>query len=296
MIIENKTCKFFAHFITAIFESSTGAISRKYEVGITPAGWTFSIWGIIYTWEALWILYTLINLCRRVDNGRAYNSPILLPVAFFAVFMLNMGLNLTWIFVFDHEYIEVAFVTLFFISVTLYICMGISYKYLDDNKDVLTKTGRKKDIWLIRILVQNGLGIYATWTTIATLLNMAMVMIYRASPGVANEDACTVALALLGAELLTFVIADFFFLDRYSRYTVTPFVVVPFALGGSLSRNYTEGARNSIFTATLLAFALLFLVLKIMIMIWRHLRSNTVSANISESTEQITKKEPSHAV
>ena len=35
-----------------VFLSSTGNLSDKYQMSFTPAGFTFSIWGIIYFWLA----------------------------------------------------------------------------------------------------------------------------------------------------------------------------------------------------------------------------------------------------
>lgn len=43
--------------------------------------------------------------------------------------------------------------------------------------------------------VQNGLALYATWTTIATLLNFAVVLIYKWD--VSNETATTACLSIL---------------------------------------------------------------------------------------------------
>ncbi|XP_062584016.1 uncharacterized protein LOC134245778 [Saccostrea cucullata] len=273
-----------------IFNSETGNISDKYYVEITPAGWMFSIWGVIYIWEAVWIVYTIVNLFRKTENGPLYINPTLLPWTFFFFFIINMSLNLAWIFLFDREQMIIAFPVLFFIAFTLYVCMFISYKHLDKNIDFLRKVGRKVDIWCIRIMVQNGLAVYATWTTIATLLNMAIVMIYEGNPRIANEDASTVALAILAVELLGYTFVDIVFLDRYTRYTVTPWFVVPIALGASLAKNYKAGSRNSILTIVMISLAVVCLVAKIFTLFWRELRSTTKSGLITESYDDLKKK------
>ena len=43
-------------------------------------------------------------------------------------------------------------------------------------------------LWLVRILVQNGLCVFATWITIATMLNLTIVLVYEASSGKAEPD------------------------------------------------------------------------------------------------------------
>ena len=48
--------------------------------------------------------------------------------------------------------------------------------------------------------VQNGLALYATWTTIAALLNFAIVLIYKWN--VSNETATTASLSILALDLV----------------------------------------------------------------------------------------------
>ena len=48
--------------------------------------------------------------------------------------------------------------------------------------------------------MENSLGLYATWTTIASLINLTTVLTYLA--GMSMEDSATVALAILLVEAL----------------------------------------------------------------------------------------------
>ena len=50
----------------AAYQSDTGNISDVYSTQITPAGWAFSIWGVIYTWQALWLLYAWTFVFREI--------------------------------------------------------------------------------------------------------------------------------------------------------------------------------------------------------------------------------------
>jgi hypothetical protein len=68
----------------------------------------------------------------------------------------------------------------------------------------LKKSERKVDIWLTRILVQNGISVYATWCTIATNLNLAMVIAYRSSFYASPQTAGTVALGVIAAQIVLF--------------------------------------------------------------------------------------------
>ncbi len=192
-------------------------------------------------------------------------------------------LNAAWLLTFDRQEIEAAFVTLLLYSVLYYVTLGITYAALDKASPRLVEQKRTVEIWLTRALLHNGLAMQATWVSIATLLNMAMVMTYRADPGVNTTDAATTSLSVLTVEIVVFAVTDLGFLDRYSRYTVTPYVVVVVALLGSISRNYKEGARNSTFTVVLLALAGCLLLAKLVISVYRHIKGRRYTSNYDDT-------------
>ncbi|KAH3826090.1 hypothetical protein DPMN_127982 [Dreissena polymorpha] len=195
-----------------------------------------------------------------------------------------MALNCVWMVVFDREIMEAALAVLFSMCVTLYICMFISYRKLDQSVQVLEKQSRFSDVWLTRMLVQNGLGIYATWCTVATHLNLAFVLVYRSAHDISNQDACTIALGILSAIIVLFIVTDWFFLDRFSRYTFTPYLVLVVAFAGSLSKNYEEGARNTTFTIVLLAVSGFATVVKFILLDYRHCRRTEGGVRISDES------------
>ncbi|KAK3592746.1 hypothetical protein CHS0354_016502 [Potamilus streckersoni] len=264
-----------------LFLSNQANLSDKYYLEITPAGWTFSIWGFIYTWQALWLLYSFILLFRKTPIGPAYLNPEVVPSSLLAVYILNMLLNIGWLFLFDREIIQAALADIFMMSVTLYICLFLSYRAFDKHVIQLLKEGRRYDIWFIRILLHNGLGIYATWITIATLLNLAHTLTYRSAHDISQDVASTVSLAVLSAEILVFYITDLVVLDRYTRYTVTPYLVLVVALSGSFSKNWVAGARNPIYIAVLLALAATMTIVKLVAMIYRHITQGIQAINIA---------------
>lgn len=53
---------------TGPFSTTTGNVSDVYVTEITPSGWTFSIWSVIYVWLTLMIIYILANLCRKYSS------------------------------------------------------------------------------------------------------------------------------------------------------------------------------------------------------------------------------------
>jgi hypothetical protein len=72
------------------------------------------------------------------------------------------------------------------------------------------------------ILGMNGQGIYATWTTVASLLNFGHALKYVGM--MEMEQTCTVILGLLMAVLVLYFILENTLLDKYIRFLLTPYL------------------------------------------------------------------------
>jgi len=152
---------------------------------------------------------------------------------------------------------------------------------LDKHTPELRKNGMMKEKWMVQFLQQNAFGIYCTWCCIATLLNMAMIGAYVGQSDQATMS--TIALSILLMEVLIWVSLDTFVLQRYSNYLFTPHLVLVWALSGSLAKNYNPWTTNTIMTVVLLTLACAATVMKIVIMLWRHFRTEPDSPLVSPS-------------
>ncbi|XP_013394717.1 uncharacterized protein LOC106162124 [Lingula anatina] len=253
---------------TGLYLNNTGDIADYFYLEITPAGWMFSVWGFIYTWQYLWIIYGIINIFRRTDDGYFYAVYPIMPPAMYAVFTVNNIANVVWLILWDRLLSAWALPCIALVPFTLYICLFISFRRLNDNKVTMINQGYRKDVWLTRFLTQNGMAFYATWTTIATLLNVAIVMTYDGS--VAMETSCTAVLGILAVELLFWFTLDNFVLDKFTRYLFSPFIIILLALTASLVQGYDPTKTNKIFTMVLLGIASVMAITKVAFMIWRH--------------------------
>lgn len=209
---------------------------------------------------------------RKAPHGPVYVSPVLLSPTLFLTSALNWGVVLGWSLLFDREYLWLSFVFLLLTCLSTYICLGLSYRDMAAHRPTLVKEGRMVDVWLVRVLVQNGLAMYATWCTFATLLNLAAAIAYERDFGISPRTSSTISLGILAGELVLFAISDWTFLDKYSRYTVSPYLVLIVALTGSVVQNWQSGAANSIFTVVLLVVSVIAFLVKIGLTILRHIR------------------------
>lgn len=265
----------FNYFATTsfapLFYNNTGSISDKFYLDITPSGATFSIWGVIYLWQCVWLAYAFSCLCRRGIDGYLYYSPDFLPVWVYVAFIFTSCLNASWLIVWDRELLIVAVIVLAVTVASLYVALVVSHRALARNEQLLRAYGMAKELWLTRFMVHNGLAFYATWTSIATLLNLASAITY-AGDLVPQEVSSTISLGILSAELVVYFALDMSVWDRFVRYTFSPYIVLIWALTGAVIDDGADLAktRNSIFTVVLLAIAATMFLVKVAVMIYRH--------------------------
>ena len=97
-------------------------------------------------------------------------------------------------------------------AISLHVCLFISFRRCYKLHDSLHENGYKKDIWINRFLVQNGLGFFLTWLSLATNLNFAIFLTYDASIKV--DISSTVVLIIILALIVTYFILENFIWQR----------------------------------------------------------------------------------
>ncbi|XP_034468997.1 uncharacterized protein si:dkey-29d8.3 [Hippoglossus hippoglossus] len=246
----------------AFFSSSTGNVSVRYETEITPAGWTFSIWGVIYTWLTLMVIYITCYVFRGAW------AQCLLPYAFYFCWLSNMVMNVAWLLLWDRELMLASLVVLTLISITNYSALFFCC-FATDFYGIWLKTYHRKDLACLYILVQNGLALYTTWTSIASLINFSVVLHLW---GVDKSTAATASLCILFGEVVAWFILENWVLDRWVRNILTVYPVVIVALIGNIVKHFNpvDPTTNSIFMVILLVLACVLLVSRVFTVIWKN--------------------------
>ncbi|XP_070701287.1 uncharacterized protein [Pempheris klunzingeri] len=246
------------------FRSSTGNVSARYETGITPAGWTFSIWGVIYTWLSLMVVYLTTYVFRGCW------AQYLLPYAFYFCWLSNMAMNIIWLLLWDRELMLAALVVLIMIVISnlsaLFFCCSAT-----DYYGLWLQTYHGKDLACLRILVHNGLALYTTWTSIASLINFSLVLHLW---GVDSSTAASASLCILFAEVVAWFILENWVLDRWVRNILTVYPVVIVALVGNIWKHFhpDDPTPNAVFMVVLLVLACVLLFFRVCSVLWRNSR------------------------
>lgn len=129
--------------------SDTAEISDKYPTLLTPAGYAFSIWSLIYLGLVAFSIYQMLpaNLARF----RAVRS----------FYIFSCALNCAWLYFWHREQIALCFVVIAALCATLTI---ICY-HLRDPESL-------SDTWATKA----PFGLYFGWVTAATLVNFTIML------------------------------------------------------------------------------------------------------------------------
>ncbi len=161
---------------------STGDISDLYPNLFTPAGVTFSIWGVIYLLLFGYALYQLGVFQKSKDERREKLFQKINPY-----FIISSVANILWIFAWHY--------TLTGFSVIIMLLLLFS---LIKIADILReeKLSEKKD----KIFIFLPFGVYFGWITVATIANITAFLVSIGWNGFGlSEEIWTVVILLVGA-------------------------------------------------------------------------------------------------
>jgi benzodiazapine receptor len=158
---------------------NTGEISAKYPSLFTPAGFTFSIWGLIYLLLTAFVIYQALP-AQRNNQTLAKISPL---------FIANCVANAAWIFVWHYDLLWLSLLLMAAILLTLIQI----YR-------TLLAAGPAGSIseWLFLRL---PFSLYTGWITVATIANISCVQIAMGwdNAGLSAVDWTLLKLAIAGA-------------------------------------------------------------------------------------------------
>jgi hypothetical protein len=134
----------------------TGEISDRFRVFFVPAGYVFSIWGLIYLGLIAFAIYQALP-------SQAAN-PGLRRVGY--LFVLSCVANIAWLFLWHYNIFLltlVAMLSLLGTLIAIYLILGIG-----------RTPAPPAETWLVRL----PFSIYLGWVTVATIANATSVLDY----------------------------------------------------------------------------------------------------------------------
>ena len=131
---------------------TTGEISDRFDIYFVPAGYVFSIWGIIYLGL---IIYTIYQALPTQKDNQALKR--IAPV-----YWLSSLANSIWIFLWHFEVFPLTLIAM------LGLLASLLYIYLQ------LKNSEGSQKWLVKL----PFSVYLGWVTVATVANTSQFLFY----------------------------------------------------------------------------------------------------------------------
>lgn len=133
---------------------TTGEISDSFDVFFVPAGYVFSIWGVIYLGLIAYAIYQALPAQAHNPDLRSIGS----------LFILSSLANIAWILLWHYGYVLLSVV----VMLVLLVCLIAIYLRLDINRKQVSNGMR----WLVHL----PFSIYLGWITVATIANVTVLL------------------------------------------------------------------------------------------------------------------------
>lgn len=151
---------------------TNGQVSYKYPTPLTPAGYAFSIWGLIFLSLVLYAVWQLLPAQRRNPMPDAVARPL----------VVANGLTGAWLVVFAYELLVPSAVVMLLILASLAVVYGRARYFVR----------RGEAPWYSSV----PFGLYLGWISVATVVNTTVALGTQWHP--APERSIEIALLLLG--------------------------------------------------------------------------------------------------
>ena len=128
---------------------------------------------------------------------------------------------------------------------SLYISGFTSLFKLSDYQREMTMTEKTKDVWCIRILVQNGTFLYASWSFLMFLFSLEVLLVYKI--GISKQTAHLITLGIIAFKLIAYFLVENVFAYKYCKFLLTPWLMIGLFLIDALINNLSKRFKHKIF-------------------------------------------------
>jgi len=140
---------------TLLGGKNTAEISNTNFTLITPAGYVFSIWGVIYVLLGIFVIFQALSSEKNKDYHKKIGW----------LFVLSSILNIVWLFLWQFEYLVFSVILMFLLLASLIFI----YLRLDIGK---SKVGFRE-----KLTIHMPFSTYLGWITIASIANVSVTLV-----------------------------------------------------------------------------------------------------------------------
>jgi hypothetical protein len=134
----------------------TGEISDRFDIYFVPAGYVFSIWGLIYLGLIAFTIYQALPSQK--------DDPLLNKI--YPAYWIGNIANAVWIFLWHYEFFPLTLVAM----IALLICLLYIYMQISKVGSDLDRNEK----WFVKLPI----SVYLGWISVATIANVSQVLFY----------------------------------------------------------------------------------------------------------------------
>jgi hypothetical protein len=214
-------------------DRTTAQVSNLYSNLVTPAGYVFAIWGIIYALLFIFIIYQALPSQKEKQFQKQISS----------LFLLSCLFNCVWIFLWQYNFIALSVIAILALLATLtaiYLRLGVGAAKVSSRE---------------KLFVHLPFSVYFGWITVATLADIAAALVYEHWNGLSSDTWAEAILLVALAVTLIVIVA---------RRDIAYSLVIVWALVG-IAANHSSN-QNVVVTIVIdVAVILIVLVLSVAI-------------------------------
>ncbi len=211
---------------------TTGELSDLYPNLFVPAGFTFSIWGVIYLLLIIFIVYHIRNWWSKDQLDMSFVERI------GPMFFVSCLANASWIIAWHYVQPTLALA----IMLTILSSLLSIYRRLDIGKS----DNNSFSFWAVKL----PFSVYLGWITVATIANVTTVFVHLGWDGGAfGEVNWTITMITVATIIGAFILFD--------RRDIGYAAVLVWAFFGIYSKQQVATPTNSIPMAALVAIGVL---------------------------------------
>lgn len=218
---------------------STGELSDQYPNLFVPAGFTFSIWGVIYLLLLIFGVYQIwVSFNKKTIQKLSIQSQFL--------FGLTNILNMSWILAWHYELVTLSVLIMIAFLTTLIILFL-------NNEKIKTTTFMEK------IAIETPINVYLGWISVATIANItALLVTFGWTGNPLAESTWTIIMLSIGAALAVVML--------FRRTNFAYALVIIWAFYGIYSKRQTsanpEIAQTALILIVIIAFSFAYILFK----------------------------------
>ena len=163
---------------------NTAEISDLNPTLITPAGYVFSIWGIIYVLLGLFVIFQALPSQKEKDYQKQIGW----------LFVLSSIINIAWLFLWQYKLLSASVILMFLLLATLILI----YTRLSIGKSQVTIQEK--------LAIHIPFSVYLGWITIASIANVSVTMVSANWDGFGINPEIWATLIVIVALLITLLV------------------------------------------------------------------------------------------